>query len=158
MQFHIINSSSGTVRVHKAGCRDVHRELRDANADWTYSVVDIPERTRYALMVDIWGDEAHNEGVAVEDPDHVASTDFLPCTGLDRFSAEPQDNAGVPLPSENGELSSVQDVWQHALADGDEAPLVDALRQMTTEQLTLIERAAAEVHEYATETRKARQG
>lgn len=72
----VVNSLSGTMRVHRAGCADIaRRELARANGTF-----DIDATDRDAALRVIWADflAEWNGDLSYGE----AETEFLPCCGL----------------------------------------------------------------------------
>ena len=76
MKVHMIynpNGKGAEVRVHKAGCRDIDKDLRKATSDDTMDAA-----TQREAAGEWWGDFISEGSMTVDDA--LAYTDFLPCT------------------------------------------------------------------------------
>jgi len=80
------------VRVHKAGCRDIGRDLRGATSDMTFDWA-----TQAEAATDWWGDFI--AGGEMTEADALNYTDFLPCTaGLPEGTTTPEGDTAMTTP------------------------------------------------------------
>jgi hypothetical protein len=80
MKIHVINSMTGMIRVHAAGCKDVTKDVRRSNSNWTEevpvgeSVEDYMVRSLNASFG--WTPETAN---GEPQPWHGSDIEILPC-------------------------------------------------------------------------------
>jgi hypothetical protein len=75
MKLTVVNSLDGMMRVHKAGCADIKREVRKANGHFAIDVT-----TRKEVVDEVWSDFITGD----EDEDQIywETTHFAPCVKL----------------------------------------------------------------------------
>jgi len=80
MKLTVINSTTGQIRVHRAGCRDIDREKRRANSVWN---TELPEGKTPADHVadDLCDSFGWEEGCGEDKPWEPEHITVLPCCG-----------------------------------------------------------------------------
>lgn len=78
MKVHVINSMSGMIRVHKIGCKDIVKDTRRANSEWTQDVPD-GETIGEAVVRELNESFGWQEGSTDPQPFHEYDIEILPC-------------------------------------------------------------------------------
>jgi hypothetical protein len=80
MKVRIINSTTGWIEVHREGCRDIGKAIRNANSDWPLDVPD-GESVAEAVVADLNRSFGWEPGSEEPQPWHEHDIKLLPCVG-----------------------------------------------------------------------------